>query len=137
MLLWLMLTLSAPQMGFDQGKTVHHFRLFDDGGAIDVSANDPKELAAVRAHLAHIAAMFGSGDFEAPMLVHDTKDVPGVTVLAERRSAVTYRYADTPHGGRVDIVTTDPTALRALHDFLRYQIREHQTGDAVTIAPRR
>jgi hypothetical protein len=81
--------------------------------------------------------MFGNGDFASPMHVHGTKDVPGIAVLAARRRAVTYRYADATDGGRIDIVTADPDALAALHDFLRYQIREHRTGDPVTIGSRR
>jgi hypothetical protein len=141
MLLSLLLTLAVSQMGFDQDKTVHHFHLYKDGGAIEVRAKDEKNgketKAQVRVHLSHIATMFGNGDFDAPMLVHGTKDVPGIGVLASRRDAVTYRAVETPAGGRVDIVTTDPAALAALHEFLRYQIREHKTGDAVTVTPRR
>ena len=30
----------AMVMGFDQARTTHHFLLFNDGGAIDVSVND-------------------------------------------------------------------------------------------------
>ena len=30
----------AAAMGFDQDKTTHHFLLYDDGGAIDISVND-------------------------------------------------------------------------------------------------
>ena len=150
MLLCLLLTLVFPQtqghdraamgMGFDQHTTAHHFNLFADGGSIAVGVKDEKdakEREAIRSHLRHIATKFGDGDFEAPMLVHDTKNVPGIAVLAERKTAITYRYADTPRGGRVDIVTTDPAALAALHEFLRYQIREHATGDPETIGPRR
>lgn len=140
MLLPLLLMLTVAQMGFDQDKAVHHFSLHADGGSIQVTTKDTKdtkELEAVRGHLSHLAMMFGNGDFEAPMMVHDTKDVPGIKVLAERRSSITYRYTDVPRGGRVDIVTTDTAALAALHEFLRYQIREHKTGDPVTVAPRR
>src|SRR5215471_6126323 len=140
MLFSLLLTLALPQMGFDQDKTVHHFHLYNDGGAIEVLARDAKEareIEAVRGHLSHIAMMFGTGDFDAPMLVHGTKDVPGIDVLSARHDAVTYRYAETAAGGRVDILTTDPAALAALHEFLRYQIREHKTGDAITVTPRR
>jgi hypothetical protein len=46
--------------------------------AIDVSVNDPadtKNRDAIRSHLPHITMMFGSGDFDAPMLVHDSKTV--------------------------------------------------------------
>lgn len=137
MLLPLLLTLAIPQMGFDQSATVHHFHLFPDGGAIEINTKDARELDAIRTHLSHIAKMFGAGDFEAPMMVHDTKGVPGITVLAARHESITYTYADTPGGGRVDVVTTDPAALAALHDFLRYQIREHKTGDAVKVTARR
>jgi len=140
MMLFLLLTLAVPQMGFDQAKAAHHFHLYNDGGAIAVEAKDAgdkSQVDAVRAHLSHIAIMFGGGNFDAPMFVHGTKDVPGVAVLKEQRGAITYRYAETPSGGRVDVVTTDSAALPALHDFLRYQIREHKTGDPDTVSPRR
>jgi len=129
----------AMVMGFDQDKTAHHFLLFDDGGAIDISVKDPKDTKnrdAIRAHLPHIAMMFGGGDFNAPMLVHDTKDVPGIKTLVAHKDAITYRYRETPRGGRVEIVTTDREALDALHAFLKYQIAEHRTGDPGTIAKR-
>jgi hypothetical protein len=123
----------AMVMGFDQAKTAHHFFLYDDGGAIDIAVNDAtdtKDLTAIRSHLPHIAMMFGEGNFGAPMLVHDTKDVPGIKTLTDRRDRMHYKYVETPKGGTVNIVTTDPAALAALHDFLRYQIKEHHTGDS-------
>src|SRR3989304_2110719 len=43
----------AQVMGFDQDKTTHHFYLFGDGGAIDVSVKDAADKAnldAIRAH---------------------------------------------------------------------------------------
>jgi hypothetical protein len=52
----------AHVMGFDQDKTAHHFLLFEDGGAIDVvvkDAADTQNRDAIRAHLPHIAQMFG------------------------------------------------------------------------------
>jgi hypothetical protein len=129
----------ARVMGFDQDRTVHHFLLFADGGAIDVSVKDPadaKNRDAVRSYLPHVAVMFGSGDFHAPMLVHDSSNVPGTTVLAERKQKIRYEYAETPNGGRVNIVTTDPEALAAVHAFLRFQITDHKTGDPMTVRPR-
>jgi hypothetical protein len=125
----------AAAMGFDQDKTAHHFLLFEDGGAIDVSVKDEADVKnrdAIRAHLPHIAQLFGAGNFEAPMFVHDTKTVPGAATLAARKTAVKYTYVETPRGGRVDIVTSDADALKALHDFLRFQIADHKTGDPLT-----
>jgi len=122
----------ASAMGFDQDKTTHHFLLYDDGGAIDISvkdAADVKNRDAIRSHLPHIATMFGGGDFDVPMLVHDSKAIPGITTLAAKKAALTYTYTETQKGGRVDIVTKDADALAALHQFLAYQIAEHKTGD--------
>jgi hypothetical protein len=129
----------ARVMGFDQDKTRHQFRLFKDGGAIQVSVKDPADAQnrdAIRAHLPHIAQLFGQGQFDAPMLVHDRQDVPGTKVMAERRAQIVWRFAETPLGGRVDIVTTDRAALGAVHEFLRFQISDHKTGDPVTVGKR-
>jgi hypothetical protein len=130
---------AARAMGFDQERTAHHFSLFKDGGAIDVSvkdAADAKNREAIRAHLSHLAMMFGSGSFEAPMLTHDSTNVPGTGVMAARKDAIRYEYTETPNGGRVTITTSDPEALAAAHAFLKYQIVEHKTGDPLTVRPR-
>jgi hypothetical protein len=129
----------AMVMGFDQDKTAHHFLLYADGGAIDVTvkdASDTKDRDAIRSHLSHIATMFRSGDFDVPMLVHDAKDIPGTAVLSARKETAAYRYVQTPNGGRIDIVTTDAETLKALHAFLRYQIQEHHTSDSGTVGRR-
>lgn len=126
-------------MGFDQQKTTHHFRLYEDGGAIEVGVKDKADaenLAAIRGHLPHITKLFGDGEFDAPMHVHNAGDIPGVADLARLKAKLTYTFVETPTGGRVDIVTTDKEALDALHAFLRFQITDHQTGDRLTATKR-
>jgi hypothetical protein len=126
-------------MGFDQARTTHHFLLFNDGGTIEVSVNnlaDTKNRDAIRSHLPHIAMMFGEGNFDAPMLVHDSKSVLGTKAMTERKAAIRYQYVETAKGGRVDIVTSDPAALAAVHRFLKFQIAEHKTGDPTTVQTR-
>jgi len=128
----------AHVMGFDQDKTVHHFRLHADGGAVDISVKDRGDAAnrdAIRSHLPHIARMFGDGNFEAPMLIHDT-NVPGTAQMAALKSRIRFAYVETPQGGRLDIFTTDPEALQAVHAFMRFQIADHKTGDATTVTKR-
>jgi|SRR6185503_2648075 len=129
----------AVVMGFDQEVTTHHFLLFTDGGAIDVSVKNPtdgKNLDAIRSHLPHIAMMFSDGNFEAPMLVHDSTNVPGTKIMAARKKTIRYSYAETEKGGRVSIATTDPQSLAAVHSFLRFQIADHKTGDPTTVRAR-
>jgi hypothetical protein len=128
----------ARAMGFDQARTVHHFRLFADGGAIEVTVKEPADrgnLDAIRSHLPHIAHLFGEGRFDLPMLVH-ARVVPGTRELAQLKGAITYRYVETPAGGRVDITTRNPDALAALHRFLAFQIADHATGDPTTVGAR-
>ena len=122
-------------MGFEQSKTTHHFLLRPDGGVIQVQSNDAKDsvsLEQIRKHFHHIASAFASGDFQIPMLVHDAIP-PGTSTMKRLREKIQYTYEETPTGARVVIKTADPSAMDAIHDFLRYQIHEHETGDPETI----
>jgi hypothetical protein len=119
-------------MGFPHDKTTHHFRLYSDGGAIEVTVNDgqdAKNKQAIRSHLQHIAAMFAEGNFSIPMFVHD-QTPPGVPVMKEKHAEISYSFEELEAGGRVRIKTANPDALKAVHDFLRFQIEDHHTGDA-------
>jgi hypothetical protein len=118
-------------MGFSHEKTTHHFRLYADGGAIEVTANDPKDTNTrdqIRMHMSHIAGMFAEGNFRAPILIHD-RIPPGVPVLQRLKAEVSYRFEEIECGGRVRIATKNKEALAAVHDFLRFQIADHRTGD--------
>ncbi len=123
-------------MGFSHEKTTHHFRLYADGGAIEVTAKssqDAESLDQIRKHLGHIARMFSNGNFDAPMLTHG-KVPPGVTVLQKSKSEVSYTFSEIESGGRVRIKTNNPEALAAVHEFLRFQITDHQTGDPTEVS---
>ena len=122
-------------MGFSQQKTTHHFRLYGDGGAIEVTANDSKDTESrdqIRMHLSHIAVMFAGGNFQAPMLVHDQVP-PGAPTLQRLKADVNYRFEEIPNGGRVRIATKNKEALSAAHEFLKFQISDHRTGDTLEV----
>jgi hypothetical protein len=122
-------------MGFSHETTTHHFRFYKTGGAIDVSANNPKDSATrdeIRMHLSHIVKRFAAGDFDVPMFIHDTTP-PGAPAMARLRDQIRYQYSDTPGGAKIQITTTNPEALQAIHAFLRFQISDHQSGDPTAI----
>ncbi|MEP6768883.1 MAG: hypothetical protein ABJC61_09455 [Acidobacteriota bacterium] len=122
-------------MGFDHEKTTHHFRLYKNGGAIEVTANQAEDTSsrdAIRGHLSHIAKMFAKGDFQAPMLVHD-KAPPGVEVMKKRPSTVAWKFRETDRGATLEARAADREALEALHRFLRFQIEDHRTGDRTDV----
>jgi DNA-binding transcriptional MerR regulator len=123
-------------MGFSHEATTHHFRLFKDGGEIAVQAKDPDDKASIeqiRTHLGHIAKMFSFGNFNAPMLIHDTNP-PGVATMTRLKGQIRYEFSATERGARIRLITASPEITDAVHAFLLLQIVDHQTGDAPTIS---
>jgi hypothetical protein len=120
-------------MGFDHMKTTHHFALRPYGGDIDVSVNDPADTASrdrIRHHLSMIQKKFSAGDFTDPMFIHD-RVPPGVPAM--KAGHVKYEYSTTPNGARLKLSSFDEKTIAAIHDFLNFQIEDHQTGDPETI----
>ena len=118
-------------MGFDHLKTTHHFILASDGGSIQVEVNDEKDDRSrdqIRQHLQHIAIMFSEGNFETSMVVHE-ETPPRTEVMQKLKAEISYTYKETERGALIRISTTNPDALKAVHEFLRFQIKEHMTGD--------
>jgi hypothetical protein len=118
-------------MGFSHEKTTHHFELSYEGGAIDVRANDITDTESrdqVRAHFHHIVQMFAQGNFNVPMLVHSGA-VPGTATMTRLKQQLHWDLAETPRGARITITAGNKEALDAVHQFLRFQIEDHQTGD--------
>ena len=121
----------ALAMGFDQDAAEHHFLLQRSGGTIFVSsknAADTTLIEQIRSHVRDIATAFQQGVFDKPVETH-AELPPGALVMAASKQRIAYRYEEDPAGGRVVIETTDAAALAAIHQFLRYQIIEHKTGD--------
>jgi hypothetical protein len=110
-------------MGFPHDKATHHFRLYSDGGAIEVTGNDRKDsqnLQAIKSHLTHIVTMFSNGEFSIPIFVHD-RVPPGVPVMKEKRAEISYNFEELPAGGRVRIKTRNPDALNAIMNFFVFR----------------
>ena len=122
-------------MGFSQEKTTHHFLLRKDGGAIQVTANsseDKASVAQIRKHLEHIRQAFQAGDFAIPMLVHD-QTPPGAPTMKKLKEKIQYKYEKVEGGARIFITSGKAEAIEAIHQFLRFQIQEHETGDPLEL----
>ena len=121
--------------GMSHTKSTHSFRLFADGGAIELRATDGKDdatIAAIREHLPEITKQFEKGDFSTPAFVHGYPP-DGVAQLEQLRGEITYRYQKRDGGGRIRITTKNAAALAAVHAFLRFQVIEHRTADSGTV----
>ncbi len=130
-----MMSRGAKGMGFSQTSTTHHFLLKPGGGIIAVSAKAPKDSETrdqIRMHLTHIAHAFAEGNFDIPMFVHDQVP-PGVPAMQRLAKDIQYQFHPGDRGGEVEITSKSPDAIRAIHDFLVFQIREHKTGDPTAL----
>ena len=97
-----------------------------------LEARDPADTAtrdSIRGHFAHIAHAFSTGDFHLPMFIHDRMP-PGAETMKRLRKEISYRTEDTERGARIVLQTRNPEAIAAIHDFLRFQIADHRTGDS-------
>jgi hypothetical protein len=111
--------------------TRHTFRLLEDGAAIELRALDGEQptVDQVRTHLRSIAGQFAKNDFGTPEFVHGRKPI-GVAAIQRLHSSIAFRYEDVDRGGRVRMTTSNAEALAGLHEFMRFQIIEHRTGDS-------
>ena len=117
-------------MGVDQYTSAHVFEDTPDGGRVVLdraAADDSAGVTTIRAHMRDIAAAFARGDFAIPGFVH-AREVPGTAAMAARRDAITYTPVDRPRGGELRIASRDPEAVRAVHEFLAFQRRDHRAA---------
>ena len=117
----------AQAMGVDQYTSTHRFDVLPDGGRIELQRNldDSAGVLQIRTHLQGIALAFRSGDFTTPAFVHmDT--VPGTVAMAAKRAVIIYTFRPLPRGGELRMLTTDPDALRAIHQFIAFQRADHR-----------
>ena len=114
---------------------IHHFELLKDGGTVTAEVKDPKDGAGrnqLRLHIAHMAKMYAEGYFRGPEFIHAQK-VPGVVEMERLKDEIRYEYHDTASGGRITIVSHNEKAIAAVHEFLRFEIKEHHTGDSTEV----
>jgi hypothetical protein len=54
--------------------------------------------------------------------------------MKKLQSSIHYSGESIANGGRVKIETSSTEALDAIHAFLQFQIKDHETGDALTVS---
>ena len=51
--------------------------------------------------------------------------------MKQLKAEITYKFEETKRGGRVRITSSDGDAVKAIQEFLKFQIKEHNTGDVL------
>jgi hypothetical protein len=121
----------AEAMGVDQYTSTHVFDALADGGRIELQrdVDDPAGVGQIREHLQQIAEAFQAGDLSTPAFVH-AGDVPGAAAIAALGDRIEYVYGELPRGAELRLVTADPEALHAIHEFMAFQRQEHHATGA-------
>lgn len=108
---------AAVAQRFNSADAGHHFLLSTEGGVIQVEAANPEDPMAIDAIIANLTQLAKTG----------------VPELRRFRADISYVFMPTNAGGELRIETMNSEALDAIHEYLRNQIRERQTGDSEQI----
>lgn len=113
-------------MPFDQARTMHMFRETPNGGVQMVTSKDgdPAQVTAIRLHLRHEAISFARGDYSDPIAIHGAH-MPGLAFLKTAGPKINVAYQELPHGAQMTFTTSDPMALKALHEWFAAQVSDH------------
>jgi hypothetical protein len=109
--------------------TTHLFDALADGARIERQrdVDDPAAVDKIRHHLRKIAEAFASGNFSLPAFAH-MREIPGMAVMAAKKDRIEYVYRDLPRGGELRLVTNDPDAIPAMHEFVAFLRERHRAG---------
>lgn len=115
-------------MPFDLGKTVHVFRMTEDGGIQQVvlrgDAADPEQVHMIQHHLAMEAADFQQGNFADPAHLHGS-GMPGLRELEKGARHMQITYRPLPNGGEIRFHARDIKLVTAVHRWFGAQLSEH------------
>lgn len=114
-------------MPFDVSKTVHIFRMTEQGGIQRVLVRDAsakEQVALIQQHLKEEAERFQQGDYSDPGMLHGT-DMPGLKDLRTGGAKIKVSYAALADGAEIVFSTDDRHLLTAIHRWFGAQLSEH------------
>ncbi len=119
--------MSHTVMPFDMSKTVHIFKMTEQGGVERVIVREPgasEEVALIQQHLKQEAERFQKGNFSDPAQLHGA-DMPGLNELQEGASRIQVSYSALSDGAELRFETTDLHLLTAVHRWFGAQLSQH------------
>jgi hypothetical protein len=129
-----LLSRAAKVSGFDSDRVTRHFYVLKNGGAVEITAKDPNDEAttkAIQAHLKKESEQLAKGNFEIVSGIYG-RTPESAPQLKKLRDEITYAMVPQENGGVLRMLTVNPTAKTAVHDYLRFQIDQWKSGDPTT-----
>jgi hypothetical protein len=119
--------MSHHVMPFDISKTLHIFKMTEQGGVLRVvtkEAGSSGQVSLIQQHLQHEAEQFQKGNYSDPAMLHGA-NMPGLKELQEGASRIKVSYSALPNGGEIVFETKDIHLLTAIHRWFGAQLSEH------------
>jgi hypothetical protein len=115
-------------MPFDLSKTIHVFRMTEDGGTQSVvtrgDAAQPEQVKLIQHHLMMEAAQFQKGNFADPARLHGP-GMPGLKEMQSGASRIRVAYRPLPNGAEIRFSAKDIKLITAIHRWFGAQLSEH------------
>jgi len=115
-------------MPFDVAKTLHIFRMTEDGGTQKVvvrgDAPEPEQVRLIQQHLETEAAEFQKGNFGDPAHLHGPA-MPGLREMEAGAARMEITYRALPNGAEIQFRTKDLKLVTAVHRWFGAQLSEH------------
>ena len=124
----------SKTLGTSVDKVAQHYYLVKNGGVIELTAKDPNDTATIKAiqkYLDTQKELFEKGKNESEAEVHG-KVPDGSPILKKMRNDINFYSGKTDDGGVLRMFTVNEQARQAVYHFMKFEIGEHQTGDALT-----
>lgn len=129
-----LLSRVSKASGFDSERVNRHFYVLKNGGAVEITAKDSGDEATIKAiqtYLKKESDLWTKGNFETVTAVYG-RPAEGTVQLKKLRDDVTFAVVPEENGAVIRMLTVNPTAKAAIHDYLRFQIDQLKTGDPTT-----
>jgi hypothetical protein len=129
-----LLSRATRVSGFESDRVNRHFYVLKNGGAVEITAkdaNDESTIKAIQSYLKKESDMWTKGNFDTIAAVYG-KAPEAIAQLKKLRDNVTYAAVPEENGAVVRMLTVNPMAKTAIHDYLRFQIDQLKTGDPTT-----
>ena len=118
---------SHSVMPFDMAKTLHVFRMTEQGGVQKVVTRDradDAQIEMIRQHLKHEAKAFQNGDYGDPGHLHGTT-MPGLSEVKANAANIRVTYSNLPDGASLTFEAKDLRTITAIHRWFGAQLSEH------------
>jgi hypothetical protein len=129
-----LLTRVSRVSGFDSERVNRHFYVLKNGGAVEVTVKDPSDestIKAIQAHLKKESDLWTKGNFDTVTAAYG-RAPEGALQLKKLRDNVTFAVVQEENGAVIRMLTVNPQAKSAIHDYLKFQIDQLKTGDPTT-----